>query len=79
MSSDGDDDDLGEPIDLSALLEDGDEPQSIERDRLNGRIERRQVGADLTAFFWTLPLEVMRGFLGMFDAPRASKSEDDDG
>lgn len=78
MSGD-DDDDLGEPIDLSALLDDGDEPQTIERARLNGRIERRQVGADLTAFFWTLPMEVMRGFLGMFDAPRAPRAEDDDG
>ena len=74
----GEDDDLGEPIDLSALLDEGEEPQTIERERLAGRIERRQVSADLTAFFWTLPMEVMRGFLGMFDAPRA-RPEDEDG
>ena len=73
-----DDDDLGEPIDFSALLDEGEEPQTIERRRLTGRIERRQVSADLTAFFWTLPMEVMRGFLGMFDAPRA-RDEDEDG
>jgi hypothetical protein len=75
------DDDLGAPVDFSALLSEGREPQKIERQQLAGRIERRQVGADLTTFFWMMPTEVLRGFLeGMFGAPmRDSDEEDDDG
>lgn len=80
------DDDLGKPVDFSALLNEGRELQKIERDRLAGRIARRQVGADLTTFFWMMPTEVLRGFLqGMFGAPLRDVAagdddeEDDDG
>lgn len=76
MSAIEDDDDLGVPIDFSPLL---DADRQVDRDGIARRIERRQVSADLTTFFWVAPAEILRGFLqGMFGPPRAA-SEGRDG
>lgn len=72
------DDDLGAPVDLSALLDDEGDAPAVDRSQLSRRIERRQVGADLTTFFWVAPAEILRGFLqGMLGAPRPAAERDD--
>ncbi len=56
-------DDLGDPIEELALLD--DEPAPGFLGRLLGRLRRRELGAQLTAFGWSGLAEVVIEFIRM--------------
>lgn len=67
MTHDEDEDeDLGTPVDLSVLTH-LEESSGEFFNKLQRRIERRQTGADIATFFWSMPAEVLRGFMGLFE------------
>ncbi|MEZ4469820.1 MAG: hypothetical protein R3F60_03255 [bacterium] len=70
-----DEEELGAPIDFSALARAATASVSF-YERLRRRIERRQVTADFATLFWSLPGTLLRGVLAegsnYLHPPRAS-------
>lgn len=54
-------DDLGPPVDLGALVP--NRPPPVFLVQLRRRIERRQLSADVAGLFWSLPGTLLRGLL----------------